>query len=328
MVPGAPLTPIALVPFTWANVVYSLLGDVLRSNGYFFHHLTSSETMNRNAALSDVLDLPIYPDLKDKIAIVIGIGQSGPEASSAWGNGAAIARVLSRSGAIIHGCDLYLQAAERTATRVRAEGGKCDVSHADATSSSDISRLVDDVLAKHGRVDILVNNVGMTANGDLGTMAEETFDSQITLNLKTVYISCHKLLPIMESQGEGVIINNASIAGLRHLGKPQVAYSSAKAALVHLTRVTAVDYASKGIRVNCVIPGLMYTPLVEMLGNSENAGDRHAYERIIGLNVPMGMMGDGMDVGNATAFLASRAAKYITGHGLVVDGGLTVSASS
>lgn len=284
--------------------------------------------MNRNAALSDVSDLPIYPDLKDKIAIIIGIGQSGPETSSAWGNGAAIARVLSRSGAIIHGCDLDLQAAERTATRVRAEGGKCDVSQADATSSSDISRLVDDVLAKHGRVDILVNNVGMTANGDLGTMAEETFDSQITLNLKTVYISCHKLLPIMESQGEGAIINNASIAGLRHLGKPQVAYSSAKAALVHLTRVTAVDYASKGIRVNCVIPGLMYTPLVEMLGKSENPGDRHAYERIIGLNVPMGMMGDGMDVGNATAFLASRAAKYITGHGLVVDGGLTVSASS
>ncbi|KAL2840535.1 hypothetical protein BJY01DRAFT_20384 [Aspergillus pseudoustus] len=265
-----------------------------------------------------------YPDLHNKIALVMGVGQTQIPGSDTWGNGAAIARVLAHSGAKVFGCDLNLAAAEFTASRVRADGGSCDVVQADVTSIADVQKVVDAVLDKYGRIDILINNVGATATGDPATMDEETWDRQIRLNLKSVYTACHVVLPVMEQQGSGAIVTNASIAGLRYIGKPQVAYSSAKAAVIHFTRVTAVMYASRGVRLNSVAPGLMYTPLVESLKSSQP----EAYRRIMEQPVPMGRMGDAFDVAAATAFLASDAAKYITGQNLVVDGGFTSSAVS
>ena len=196
---------------------------------------------------------------------------------------------------------------------------------ADATNPSDVQNVVDAIMAKYGRIDILVNNVGATAPGDPVSLSEEVWDTQIDLNLKTVYLSCHVVLPIMEKQKSGVIINNASIAGLRYLGKPQVAYNAAKAAVIHFTKVTAVIYAPEGIRMNSVVPGLMYTPLVEKFGESELESEREVYRKITQHNVPMGRMGDAHDVANAAVFLASASAKYITGQELVVDGGLTSS---
>lgn len=225
----------------------------------------------------------------------------------------------------VFACDLDLKAAKWTALRVRLDGGICHAIQVDATSSTDIKKAVDQVLAKYGRIDILVNNVGGTKTADPATMTEEAWDAQLQLNLKTVFLSCQAVLPVMEKQGSGAVINNASIAGLRFLGKPQVAYASAKAAVIHYSRVTGIMYADKGIRVNSVSPGMMYTPLLEKLGNSDSAEDREIYRKITDHNVPQGHMGDAFDVAQCVTFLASRASRYIVGQNLVIDGGLTGS---
>lgn len=282
-----------------------------------FHHGFRTEPSRENPA--------IYTDLKDQVALVIGAGQAGNPQSTFWGNGAAIAHVLGASGAKIIACDVNLEAAQRTAAHIHAQGGHCDAMQADATSHSSIHQAVDQIMTKYGRIDILVNNVGGTKTGDPATMSEEAWDAQIQLNLKTVYLSCQAVLPIMVRQESGAVINNASIAGMRYLGKPQVAYASAKAAVIHYSSITGIMYANKGIRVNSVAPGMMYTPLLEMLGNSQSPEDREVHLKITDHNVPQGSMGDAFDVANCVAFLASRASRYITGQNLVVDGGLTGS---
>ncbi|PSN61741.1 putative short chain type dehydrogenase [Corynespora cassiicola Philippines] len=266
---------------------------------------------------------PTFPDLNGKVALIMGIGQTKVEGSNVWGNGAAIARALASNGAKVFGCDLNLAAAEFTATRLRAEGGVCDVTTADVTSSSDVKKVVDAVIDKYGRIDILVNNVGMTKAGDPATLSEEAWDSQINLNLKSVYLACHHVLPIMEKQGSGAVVNNASIAGVSYLGKPQIAYSSAKAAIIHFTRVTGVMYAPKGVRLNCVVPGMIFTPLVENLGRSDKEEDREVFRKITQHNVPNGKLGEPEDIANAALYLASEASKYVIGQSLIVDGGLT-----
>ncbi|KAL2106856.1 hypothetical protein VUR80DRAFT_6109 [Thermomyces stellatus] len=279
---------------------------------------------------SDVSDYPIYPDLRGKVALVLGIGQArtGSETADSWGNGAAIAWMLAHNGAKIFGCDIDLSAAEQTVSRLRQAHpcATCDVVRADVTSADDVQKTVDACVAKHGRIDVLVNNVGATAAGDPVSLSEAAWDAQINLNLKSVYLSLKAVLPIMEKQGSGAVVNNASIAGLRFLGKPQVAYNSAKAAVIHLTRVTSCVYACKGVRINCIAPGLMYTPLVERLKHSDDPTERETYKKITQHNVPMGRMGTAWDVASAAVFLASqRAAGYVTGETLVVDGGLTTS---
>ncbi len=266
-----------------------------------------------------------YPDLKDKIALIMGIGQVGPTDTETWGNGAAIARVLAHNQVKIFGCDLSSEAAEFTAKRILAEGGICDITTADVTKSGDIQKVVEAVMSKYGRIDILINNVGATVSGDPVTLTEEVWDKQFEVNMKSTYLACQAVLPIMEKHKAGVIINNASVAGLRYLGKPQIAYNSAKAAVIHFTKVSACIYASKGIRMNCVVPGFIYTPLVEKFGRSELEADRETFRKITQNNVPMGHMGDAFDIANAAVFLASQSARYITGHELVVDGGLTCS---
>lgn len=267
-----------------------------------------------------------YPDLKGKVAIITGIGQSGKLETVSWGNGAAIAYGLAQNGVKIIGCDLNLEAARYTASRIQAKfGDVCHVVTADVTSATSVQNVVDAAMAMYGRIDILINNVGMPALGDAGSLSEDVRDQQIRLNLKSVYLMCHAVLPIMEKQGSGVVVNNASIAGIRYVGKPQAAYSAAKAAVLHFTKVTAVGYATRGVRLNCVVPGLMLTPLVEAMEHSQKDGEREMFRKITQHNVPTKTMGDSSDVAHATIFLASESAKYITGQNLVIDGGITSS---
>lgn len=129
----------------------------------------------------------------------------------------------------------------------------------------------------------------------------------------------------MEKQGSGSIINISSVAGLRYVGKPQVAYAASKAAIVQLTKTTAVLYAKKGVRLNTVVPGLMHTPLIGYLADKYNNGDLQGLIEKRNNQVPMGIMGDAFDIANVIAFLASDKSRYITGQKIVVDGGLTSS---
>ncbi|KAK5042918.1 hypothetical protein LTR84_012007 [Exophiala bonariae] len=270
---------------------------------------------------------PLYPDLEGKVALVTGIGQVGPLDSPFWGNGAATARLLARNGVCIFGCDINIKAAETTKKRLLMETPDAivDVVSADVLKSEEMEALVASVVEKHGRIDILINNVGQTTAGNPVTMSEEVWSRQIDINLTSVYRLCHYVLPIMEEQGSGNIINNASITALRYIGKHQIAYASAKAAVIRFTKAIGVMYAKKGIRSNCVVPGLMYTPLVDNFANSDDPADREAAKRILDHNCPMGWMGTGLDVANAAAWLASGASRYVTSHELIVDGGITES---
>jgi NAD(P)-dependent dehydrogenase (short-subunit alcohol dehydrogenase family) len=262
--------------------------------------------------------------LDNKIALITGLGQT---TDSGWGIGAAIATTLAKQGAIIFGGNRSLASAERTKSRIEESGGVCHVQQTDVTDSESVKALVDACMQRHGRIDILINNVGKSEPGCPATMSETTWDSQVDLNLKSVYLTSHYVLPIMEKQETGgSIVNVSSIAGLRYIGKPQVAYSATKAAIMHFTKVTAVMYAPKGVRLNTVVPGLIYTPYTkEMAKRYAPGGDEEEYMRKRDEQVPMGRMGDAWDVANAVLFLASDEAKYITGQELIVDGGITSS---
>lgn len=290
-----------------------------------FHELYSTAMSTVAPPVPEVF--PIYPDLEGKVALITGIGQVGPQDSPFWGNGAATARLLSRNGVKIFGCDLHLSAAERTKERLIEEDANAvvDVVAADVMKPSDVEDLIAAVMKRHGRIDILVNNVGQTAAGTPATMSEDLWARQIDLNLSSVYRVCHHVIPIMQQQGAGNIINNASITAMRYIGKHQIAYATAKAGVIRFTKALGVMYARDNIRCNCVVPGLMYTPLVDNFAKSDDPGDQEAAKRILDHNCPMGWMGTGVDVANAVAWLTSGASRYVTSHELVVDGGITES---
>ncbi|KAJ0363598.1 hypothetical protein COL154_005455 [Colletotrichum chrysophilum] len=278
--------------------------------------------MAQNGTHDDIV-IASYPDLRAKIVFLTGIGQSGDQ--EMWGNGAATSRLLAKQGAKIFGCDLYLEPAQHTQKRIVAEGGDVTVVAADVTNDESVKSAVDACLAKHGRIDILINNVGRSEPGGPAEMTEKVWDAQTNVNLKSVYLCCHHILPLMEKQGSGAVVNVASIAGLRYIGKPQVAYAASKAAVIQFTKATAVIYASKNIRMNVVVPGLMNTPLVGMLADKYAGGDVEGFKAKRNKAVPMGRMGDSFDVAMTALFLASSQSRYITGQKIVVDGGITSS---
>ena len=259
--------------------------------------------------------------LDGKVAIVTGCGSSGP----GWGNGKAMAVLLARQGAKIAGFDRDEAAAAETKRIIEDEGGSCFVARCDATNAKEVNAFVADCVARLGRIDILINNVGRSEPGGPVELAEETWDEQLEVNLKTAYLMCKAVLPIMEGQGSGSVVSVSSVAGLRYVGKPQVAYAAGKAALLQFTRTTAVIYADRGVRLNCVVPGLMSTPLVRRLADKYAGGDFEGFSAHRNAQVPMGRMGDAWDVAHAALYLASDEARYVTGTEIVVDGGLTAA---
>ncbi|KAF4823188.1 3-oxoacyl-[acyl-carrier-protein] reductase FabG [Colletotrichum siamense] len=263
-------------------------------------------------------------DLRGKVALVIGLGQTGSEG---WGIGAACAVTFAKQGAVIFGGNRTIKSTAKTKQAIEELGGVCDVVATDATSSESVKALVDACLAKHGRIDILLANVGQSQPGCPATMSEETWDSQIEINLKTVYLACHHVLPVMEKQETGgSVVCISSIAGLRYIGKPQVAYNTTKAAIMQFVKATAVIYAPRKVRLNTVVPGLMETPYTKSLASRfPMEGGYEAFKKMRDEQVPVGRMGDAWDVANTAAFLVSDEARYITGQKIVVDGGITSS---
>jgi NAD(P)-dependent dehydrogenase (short-subunit alcohol dehydrogenase family) len=195
----------------------------------------------------------------------------------------------------------------------------------DVTDGRAVADMVRACLERYGRIDVLVNNVGGSAPGGPVELSEEVWDAQVDLNLKSVFLACKHVLPVMERQGAGSIVNIASVSGLRWSGSAQVAYAATKAGVIQLTRVVAVQYAPKGIRVNTVVPGQLHTPMVEArLAKQRMGGDVEALLKSRVKRIPLGFAGDGRDTANAVLFLASDEARFITGAELVVDGGMTV----
>ena len=261
-------------------------------------------------------------DLTGKVALIIGLGQSSSEG---WGIGAACAVLFSRQGALIFGGNRTLASTTKTTSTIHAEKGTCDIVPTNATDSASVKSLVDACLAKHGRIDILLCNVGQSQPGDPASMSENVWDAQIDLNLKSVYLACHHVLPVMEKQPSGgAIVCISSIAGMRYIGKPQVAYNTTKAAIMQFVKATAVMYADKKVRLNTVVPGLMDTPYAKSLAQRYGK-DYKEFREQREAQVPMGSMGDAWDVAHAALFLVSDEAKYVTGQKIVVDGGITGS---
>jgi len=255
--------------------------------------------------------------LEGKVAIVAGAGSVGP----GWGNGRATAVRFAEEGARVFAVDRNEEALKETLEKApQIKKHLCDL-----TDGPAIAGMIDACLKTFGRVDILVNVIGGSAKGGPVEMSEEVWDAQLDYNLKSVFLACKHVLPVMERQGGGAIVNIASASGIRWSGSAQVAYAAAKAGVIQLTKVVAVQYAPKGIRVNCVIPGQLHTPMVETrLAKQRAGGDVNKLLEERKSRIPLGFAGDGRDTANAVLFLASDEARFITGAEIVVDGGMTV----
>lgn len=256
--------------------------------------------------------------LDKKVAIVVGAGQ---QPGDTMGNGRAISILFAREGAKVMLVDKNLNAAKETKSMIDKDGGESFVFEADITKEDDCRRIAEKCVDIYGKIDILVNNVGI-ATGDrkLVDLSEEAWDNIFDVNLKGMFFTCKYVLPVMEKQESGSIINISSAAAVCAVG--YVAYKISKSGVNSLTHQLAMKYAKNGIRVNCIMPGLMNTPIA-IEGISRATG--MPKEDIIKMRnnmVPLkGGMGDAWDTAHATLFLASDEAKFITSVILPVDGG-------
>ena len=258
--------------------------------------------------------------LSNKVAIVSGAGSVGP----GWGNGRAIAFRFAQEGAKVFAVDLDSDALVETVAKVNEVGGEITTWLADVTSTDAVRDMVAACVAAWGRVDILVNNVGGSKKGGPVQLDEAVWDQQIDYNLKSVFLGCKHVLPVMERQGSGAIVNISSTSGIRWTGSAQVGYASAKAGIIQLSRVVALEYAKKNIRCNTVIPGQMHTPMVETrLAGQRAGGDIVQLLAQRQSRIPLPFMGNGIDTANAALFLASDEARFVTGTELLVDGGMS-----
>lgn len=258
--------------------------------------------------------------LQDKIAIVTGAGCVGP----GWGNGRAAAVLFAQHGARVFAVSRSLDSMKETKARIDEFGGSVTLYQCDMTDSTQVKAMVEACVFAHGKVDILVNNVGGSVPGGPVELSEQAWDAQMNFNLKTVFLACKYVIPVMEKGKGGSIVNTSSTSGIRWTGADQVGYAASKAGIIQFSRAVAMQYAAKGIRVNTVIPGQMHTPMVEArLAGQRASGDAKALLAKRLERIPLGFMGDGRDTAFAALFLASDEARFITGTEIIVDGGMT-----
>jgi NAD(P)-dependent dehydrogenase (short-subunit alcohol dehydrogenase family) len=244
--------------------------------------------------------------LEDRVALVTGGGS---------GIGQTICTLFAQEGAQIIVVDRYLERADHTATLVRHAGGDAIALKADVSNVAEVNAMAEQAITRYGRVDTLVNNAGISLGTDILTIDETTWDLNIAVVLKSVYLCSKALLPNMIANGKGVIVNISSVNGLTGIGEE--AYSAAKAAVINLTKNLAVRYGRHQIRANVICPGTIETPI----WGERVAKDPDVFRKLSKW-YPLGRVGQPEDVANAALFLASDEASWITGTTLTVDGGL------
>jgi NAD(P)-dependent dehydrogenase (short-subunit alcohol dehydrogenase family) len=253
--------------------------------------------------------------LAGKVALISGGGAAG----DGIGNGRAAAILLARAGTKVVVADRDLRLAERTVEMIVAEGGSAAALACDVTKEADCKGLVDAAVDRFGRLDFLDNNVGIGSRGSVVEEKPEEYRRVMQINVESMFLLSKYAIPQMiKTAHGGAIVNISSISALRPRGL--TTYTTSKAAVIGLTRAMAVDHGGDNIRVNCICPGPMYTPMVYARGMSEAARAQRAKASVLKLE------GTGWDVGHAVKFLLSNYARYITGQVLVVDGGVTLQA--
>lgn len=264
---------------------------------------------------------PALPlDLSGRVVFVAGGGSAGP----GWSIGRASCVTYARQGARVCVADRDAASAEETTALIRAEGGEAATFVGDVAQPADVERLFAEARARFGGIDVLHHNVGIGQTGGPMETRAEDFDRIHAVNVRSLLLCSQRVLPGIVERGRGALIAISSVAGMRYIGYPHLAYSVTKAAVTQFTRMVAQQYAPHGIRANTVVPGLIDTPRIattvaKMFSDSGLDDARAARAR----QVPMGRMGTAWDVAHACAFLASDAAAYVTGTELVVDGGIT-----
>jgi NAD(P)-dependent dehydrogenase (short-subunit alcohol dehydrogenase family) len=256
--------------------------------------------------------------LQGKVAVIVGAGQL---AGDTIGNGRAVAERFAQEGAALLLVDIDEAAAEVTRQAVAAYGQAASVLRADITREDDCRAIAQACLARHGRIDILHNNVGRS-KGDRRTadMDAGMWDDIMAMNLKGMFMTCKHVLPHMVAQRSGCILNVSSTASLA--ARPTVTYKTSKGAVNAFTQHLAMENAAHGVRANAILPGLIDTPMAIERRAQERGVSRDVVRAEREALVPMQRMGTGWDVANAAVFLASDEARYVTGVLLPVDGGL------
>jgi len=243
--------------------------------------------------------------LKDKVALITGGGS---------GIGAAVARCFAQEGARIAIGDVDVEGAEKVASEIKDAGGEALICKADVRRRDEVEAMVDYVLKEYGRLDILINNAGVTRDNLCARMSEEDWDFVVDVNLKGTFLCSKAAFRPMRKQRYGKIVNTASVAVRGNIG--QVNYSASKAGIIGLTRTLALEFARAGICVNCIAPGFIETPMTEGLPEKVR---EEALKRI-----PLGRIGRPEEVANLHLFLASPESDYITGQVFFIDGGVSI----
>ena len=247
--------------------------------------------------------------LRGKVAIVTGAGSRGP----GLGNGKATSLLFAREGARVLCVDHMKERAQETVALIQGEGGTAEAFAADVTRFADCEAMVADALARWGGLDILHNNVGIESRHTLLDTTEDEWDRVMAVDAKSMFLATKAAVPAMDARGGGSVICVSSVAALRGYGR--TAYAAAKAAVIGFVKTCAVQLGPKGIRVNAIAPGMVWTPMVSDLGDEARERRRKAS--------PLGTEGSGWDVGWGAVYLASDEARWVTGQTLIIDAGVT-----
>ena len=255
------------------------------------------------------------------VALILGAGSSAPGMSI----GKASSLAMARDGAKVAALDLSLEAATQTVDDITAEGRQARAYAADVSSQTQMQAAIDDDMHDWGRIDVLQINAGIGKVGGPGETSIEDWGRIQKVNLESILIASQLVCPIMAHQGKGSIIGVSSVAGMRYIGYPHLAYSVTKAGVIHFIKMLAQQYAGQGIRANTIVPGLIDTPRIRknVAKVFDADGDMDKTSAARDQQVPLGRMGTPWEVASVATFLASDDASYVTGTEIVVDGGLT-----